>query len=186
MGGGIGDIGAFFASIGAHVMSAEFRATNRNFAALRYRDIPNFKSVFFDGEKDFTHLAADGKFDVILVFGFIEVISDINSVFDCCMKMSDNILLETMVCDSTNPDVLMYMDLSPEGIDNPSLGRSARPSPAYIERHFTKNNWNFERYFSSDLNTPYHRYDWDHKNDLSFKDGYRRFWHFYNPGNRNA
>ena len=39
--------GVFFASIGAHVTSAEFRVTNRNFAALRYRDLPNFKTVFF-------------------------------------------------------------------------------------------------------------------------------------------
>ena len=183
LGGGIGDIGAFFASIGAHVTSAEFRATNRNFAALRYRDIPNFQTVFFDGEQDFNHLAANGKFDVILVFGFIEVISNINSVMDCCMQMSDNVLLETMVCDSTNPDVLIYVDLSPEGIDNPSLGRSARPSPAYIEQHFMKNSWTYERHFTSDLNTPDHCYDWIHKNDMSSKDGYRRFWHFHRPGN---
>ena len=91
LGGGIGDIGAFFASIGAHVTSAEFRVTNRNFAALRYRNLPNFKTAFFDGEKEFTYFAAEGKFDMILVLGFIEVISNINSVMDCCMQISDNV-----------------------------------------------------------------------------------------------
>ncbi|TSC72520.1 MAG: hypothetical protein G01um101470_330, partial [Parcubacteria group bacterium Gr01-1014_70] len=51
-----GGIGAFFASLGAEVISAEYRTSNRNFVKIAYRNIPSFHSVFFDGEKDFLHL----------------------------------------------------------------------------------------------------------------------------------
>ena len=91
LGGGHGDIGAFFASLGAEVVSAEARAYNRNFANIKYRNIPSFQSVDCNLETDFTHL---GHFDLIINFGFLEVVEDASLVIDCCTRMSDNIFLE--------------------------------------------------------------------------------------------
>lgn len=203
LGGGIGTIGAFFASLGAEVISAEYRTSNRNFAKIAYRNIPSFHSVFFDGEKDFStsltgfNLGNNGKFDLILCFGFLEVIHNFENVLENCIKFSDEIILETMVCDSEDPRQIVWVDMSPHqnnwwgGMpqdinDHPLHGKSTRPSPALIENFFLSHNFKVERYFTSDLNSQFNRYDWRHKNNnrvfernILMKINIRRFWRFY-------
>lgn len=191
IGGGVGDIGAFFACLGARVVSAEYRASNRNFASIRYRNIPNFKTVFFDGEKDFTHLrkyagdTPDSKFDLVLCLGFLEVIADVNNVIRCSRELSNIIILETQVCDSVDPEILLYADM-PQGLDDYPIGnKGARPSPFYIENEFMKCGWMYERHFSADLNTSGFLYDWSHKNTGAFgkeRKAFARFWCFKNTG----
>ncbi|NQW23743.1 MAG: methyltransferase domain-containing protein [SAR202 cluster bacterium] len=176
IGGGHGDIGAFFAELGADVLSLEARDENRTFANLKYRHLTNFKSLKRDVEDDFADL---GRFDLIINFGLLEVVSNIDNVMSCCAKLSDDIILETMVCDSTDPTKTLFVDMDPRGIDNPLQGKSARPSPTYIENYFKNQNFSATRYFDSDLNSSGgHRYDWEHKNDDSVKVGLRRFWRF--------
>lgn len=175
VGGGLGNIGAFFAEIGAKVLSLEGRRVNRNFANLRYRNLKNFKSVEGDLEQDFMHL---GKFDLIINFGVLEVVKNVDNVMACCAELSDDILLETMVCDSTDPSKIVFVELDPTGIDNPMSGISARPSPAYIEKFFVDRGFSVYRYFDRDLNAGRHRYDWEHNNDNSVEDSMRRFWRF--------
>lgn len=183
LGGGLGDIGAFFAELGAEVLSLEGRACNRNIANLRYRNLKNFKSVDCDLESDFSDL---GRFDLVINFGVIEIIQNIDNVLDCCMKLSDEIVLETMVCDSSNPDKIVFVDMDIETIDGPlnEKEKGARPSPAYLENYFAKNDFSVTRYFTPDLTTtylasdgkPHHVYDWTPKDDNSITK--RRFWRF--------
>ena len=175
LGGGLGDIGAFFAQLGAEVLSLEGRQSNVNFANLKYRTFKNFKSVCYDLEKDFTNY---GSFDVILNLGLIEAIQNINPLLECSVKMSDNIVVETMVCDSADPNKIVYVTRDVKGIDSGIRPRHSRPSPFYIERFFKEHGYEAERYFTQDLNTKTHFYDWEHTNDGSVKEGMKRFWNF--------
>lgn len=181
IGGGIGDIGAFFARLGATVCSLEGRVVNRQLAAIKFRAIPGFQSVACDVEEDFSHL---GRFDLIINFGLIEVVKDIDNVMECCCRMSDHVFLETMVCDSTDPDKIVYVDMDPDGVDHPMYGKSARPSPFYIERFFEKKGFAIQRAFHADLNTHYHAYDWEHRNSAEINNRNRRFWYFTKGGSR--
>jgi methyltransferase family protein len=174
VGGGLGDMGAFFAAMGATVVSLEGRAVNQQFANLKYRNLPNFKSIVFDAEQDFTHL---GRFDLILNLGFLEVVTEVDHVMDCCCRMSDHIFVETMVCDSLDPNKVILVDWLPGYIDHPLRGKGARPSPFYIERFFELRGYATRRAFDVDLNTYMHIYDWKHENHGT-ADNYRRFWYF--------
>ena len=189
LGGGIGYIGAFFAELGAYVLSLEGRATNRNLAALRYKHLENFKSVLHDLETDFTDF---GKFDVVLIFAFLEVIDDIDHVLKCSMEMTDSIFVEARVCDSQDPHKIVKDEMTTKGSDRPiNKGVSSCPSPAYIERVFQENGFSFTRYFTADLNTysPVQNeshtqvFDWQHigTERLNNENGanLRRFWHFH-------
>ena len=178
-GGGLGDIGAFFAELGAEVISLEGRVSNRNFANLKYRHLKNFTSVDCDLEMDFSHL---GRFDLIINFGCLEVVKNIDTMMKSCAALSDEIVLETLVCDSENPEKVVYVKQQSGTIDCPIHTISARPSPSYIEKFFIKNDFSFVQYFDGNLNTQWVKYDWSHKNDNRLNDDHlchlRRFWQF--------
>jgi len=183
LGGGFGDIGSVFAQLGCNVTALEGRPANASLAKARYHDLP-YHPVVFDLEKDFTRF---GRFDVILCFGVIEVVQNTNNILSCCSQMADTVLLETMVCDSQNPDDLVMVDLSPKGSnDNPLSGKSPRPSPFFIERFFKQAGFRIERHFTADLNAGFHRYNWTHENTGMAPEGLRRFWCFRAPGRNPA
>jgi hypothetical protein len=178
LGGGFGDIGAFFASLGAEVLSLEGRRFNQRFASIKHRDIPGFKSEVYNLEEDFTHF---GKFDLIINFGFLEMVTKIESVMDCCTKMSDAVFVETMVMDSTDPKKMIYVDMGHKDNDDPLGGLSARPSPYFIEAFFEDKGFKTQRLFHKDLNTDFgtnHVYDWVHTNSEQLRNENRRFWYF--------
>ncbi|GAB6054616.1 hypothetical protein JCM17960_34360 [Magnetospira thiophila] len=182
LGAGLGDMGAVLAGLGAEVVAAEGRAINRAYAAMRYRDLPGYSVVAFDGEKDFTAL---GRFDLILNFGFLEVIRNIGNVIDCCGKMADRVLVDTLVCDSSNAEEVKSYAYETAFDDHPLWGNiCSRPSPAYVERHFGELGFKAERHFTKDLETDYYIYDWIPTNSLNLElNGkfLRRFWLMTRP-----
>lgn len=174
VGGGMGDIGAFFARLGADVISLENRAMNRHLAQIKFRDLENFKSMACDVEEDFSDL---GRFDIIINFGLLEVIKNIDNVMGCCAAMSDHVFVESLVCDSTDPGKVIYREMI-EGMDHPVEGRGARPSPFYVERFFETRGFETHRAFSEDLNSKGHMYNWEHEDSGKTEDFMRRFWYF--------
>ena len=92
--------------------------------------------------------------------------------------MSDEILLEGGVCDSTDPSKIILVNDPPEGSDSSFDGVGSRPGPYFIERIFENNNFKVIRCFSKDLNSGHYVYDWEHKNDNSIFTDKRRFWNF--------
>ncbi len=181
LGDGIGNFSIFFASMGADVLVLEGRIFNINFAKLRTLNLKDKKIKFeqFDLNKNFTKF---GKFDFIINFGFVEVISDLNNLLECCAKMSSIIILETVVCDSLDKDYIGYRRLL-NTIDCGLTDKVCRPSPFFIEDFFASRGLNIERYFDANLNTdpsvlPHHIYNWKHKDDKSIDESHRRFWMF--------
>jgi SAM-dependent methyltransferase len=176
LGCGHGDIGAFFADLGADVLCLDGRIQNINFAKLKHRKLANLEFVQFNLENDFSHF---GKFDLIIDFGLIYHLRNVETHLKACFAAADDIVMETVVCDSTDPNKVLFCAERRE-IDEESLeGTGSRPSPFYIERIARENNFNFTRYFTGDLNAgSQFCYDWAHKNDNRLGDDFRlrRFW----------
>lgn len=178
VGAGHGEIGAFFASLGADVTCLDGRIQNINIARLKHRNIKNLSFKLFDLEKDFTSI---GKFDLMIHFGLLYHIKNVEQHLNWCFKVSDDIVHETVVCDSTDPDKLFLCD-ERRHVDEEALnGIGSRPSPFYVERIAQKNGFKVERFFTNDLNCrEQFCYDWEHKNDDRLGDAFklRRFWRF--------
>ncbi len=178
LGGGHGDIGAFFAELGANVLCLEGRIQNVNFAKLKHHKIKNFKCLQFNLENDFSKF---GRFDLIINLGLLYHLKNVEAHLNYCFKMSDDILLESVVCDSTDPYKIFFCDENKK-IDEEALGGTgSRPSPFYIERIAKENNFEVIRYFSEDLNCGNQFiYNWSHRNDNNLGGNFklRRFWRF--------
>jgi SAM-dependent methyltransferase len=177
LGGGHGDIGAFFAELGANVISIDGRAENCQFANLKYSNLPTFKSIQRDIEKDFTHL---GRFDLVVSFGSIEVLDGISEHIARICKVTDRVLCETIVLPSDNPEEEEHTEIGVTEeltADHTISGAFQRVSPPFIERAFADHGFTAERFFDSDLNSGFHVYDWEVGDELD-EMAPRRFWRF--------
>jgi hypothetical protein len=138
--------------------------------------VQNFKCRLFNLENDFSEF---GRFDLILNFGLLYHLKNIDSHLACCFKMSDEMLLETVVCDSTDPFKICFCD-EDRNINEESLeGTGSRPSPLYVERIAGENDFEVLRYFTEDLNIDdLYTYNWKHESGELPGDNYRlrRFW----------
>ena len=177
LGDGQGDIGGFIAGLGADVTAIEIRDSNRRIANLRYATKfgHRYKAIGMDMNEIFSSI---GGFDHIVSFGSMEVIFDIATYMESCAAISDDVILETLVCDSLNDDYTVEVLLDSAQKDNPASGKSLRASPSYIERKFESLGFLAARHFNTDLNTLFHKYDWEHKDKGEANEHLRRFWRF--------
>jgi SAM-dependent methyltransferase len=176
LGAGHGDIGAFFAELGASVLCLEGRPGNVAYGRLKYRKLPGLKIEQADLAQDFSNF---GRFDLIIHFGLLYHIEDVEGHMKTVLGMADDVILETVVADSTDPQTILIVPERSEVNEEAIHGVGSRPSPFYIERIAEEQGFGVERYFHGDLNTDGFVYDWAHKNDNS--DGgwwKRRLWRF--------
>jgi hypothetical protein len=145
---------------------------------LKHRAVNNFKCIIFNLEQDFTGF---GKFDLIINFGLLYHLLNVDEHLHRCFSIADNILLETVCADSVDPQKIFFCDEN-KNIDEEALdGTGCRPSPFYVERIAEEQFFEVRRYFGSDLNSGNQFiYDWEHQNDDRLGDDFklRRFWHF--------
>lgn len=170
LGDGFGFIGGFFAEIGADVISLEGKQFNVNMANLINKD-KTYKSVLFNLENDFTNF---GKFDMIINWGLIDVISNYENLLKCSSKMSDLILIETIVNPNNDNEFLTRdINISDSGLSS----KNKIPSSDFIENFMKEKGFIFKRYDDENLNSIQfiHNYTW--KKD-KIKEGQRRFWVF--------
>lgn len=179
LGAGLGEIGAFFAELGAEVVCLEGRAEQVEFARLKHRRVPNLTIEQFDLEQDFSGF---GHFDLILHLGLLYHLSDIDTHLSVCFGMADEIVLETVVCDSNDPNKVVYFEGRKDVIEESIHGAACRPSPFYVERLAKQNGFEVERHFTADLNAGHFIYDWAHKNDGDLGEfNLRRAWRLKRP-----
>ncbi|RBW57679.1 bifunctional 2-polyprenyl-6-hydroxyphenol methylase/3-demethylubiquinol 3-O-methyltransferase UbiG [Ruegeria sp. A3M17] len=175
LGSGLSDIGAFFADLGADVLCLEGRNETAQMARLKHRRVPNLKVEVFDLEQDFTNF---GKFDMIIHFGLLYHIPQVEEHLAQCFSMTREVVLETVVCDSDDP---MRIELVPEEkdvIEEAMHGMGSRPSAAFVERIARENKFEPTMIATQDLNVgDQFVYDWKSKNDGDLG-GWRnrRFW----------
>lgn len=181
LGGGHGEIGAFLAELGANVLCLDGRAQNVNYARLQHRRISTFRCAQTDLEDDFSSF---GHFDLIVDFGLLYHLRSVDEHLECCFAMSDDIVLETVVCDSTDPHTIFYCDEDACVEEEALRGTGSNPSPFYVERLATENGFATHRYFDADLNVgDQFVYDWEHRNDDRMgRWRLRRLWRFTRAG----
>ncbi len=177
LGSGLSDIGAFFADLGAEVLCLEGREDTAAFARLKHRNVERLKIEVQDLERDFARF---GKFDLIIHFGLLYHIPEVEAHLRRCFGMCDEMVLETVVCDSNDPSRLELVPERADVIEEAMHGMGSRPSPAYVERIAQEAGFAPEMIKSADLNVgDQFVYDWEAKNDGDLG-GWRnrRFWRF--------
>lgn len=169
LGGGHGDIGAAFYRLGARVTVVDARAEHLKVATKKYSGI-NTKIVDLDKEWPFGHV------DFILDLDLICHLKNFENHLRNACNNTNNIVLETTVCDSDNTNLAIILPENKDIYDASFNGFSARPTAAFIERIFTECNMEFKRYDSQKLNTNKKVYDWQLTNSNTCNENNRRFW----------
>jgi SAM-dependent methyltransferase len=178
LGAGHADIGAFLADLGAQVLCLDGRSRNVTLARLKHRDVPRLECRQADLMEDFRDA---GRFDLVIDMGLLYHVTNVEEHLRWVFAMTDEVVLETAVCDSTDPELVLLVEEDP-GVDEDALrGLGSRPSPFLVERVARESGFSVQRHFSPTLNTgPQFRYDWEHRDDgrAPADMSLRRFWRF--------
>jgi SAM-dependent methyltransferase len=181
LGCGHADIGAFLAELGADVLCVDGREENITFAKLKHRKV---------GRLDYSVADLDGRFpalgrcDLLVHFGLLYHLRDVDAHLAQCWELADEIALETVVCDSLDPNKIVYLNRDVPVNSRGLHGLQNRPSPFYIERLASAAGYQVERCFTSDLNSGTFLYDWPHKDNGDLGGfSHRRMWRLHrSPG----
>jgi hypothetical protein len=159
--------GKRFLDLGAKVTSSDSRIEHIEFVNKLY---PRINTVLFDCDRD----RISSRYDVILHWGVLYHIREVESHLDDVMQHCNVLLLETEVFDSDDPTLLVHTD--EDGYDQAFNRVGSRPTPGFIESIFHKNGFDFKAIHDPILNTIYHNYDGPIGNTNTWVRGFRRFW----------
>jgi hypothetical protein len=167
LGCGHADIGHMFSELGAIVTSSDARTQHIETVKRKY---PHLKTALIDCE----NTVIPEKYDIILHWGVLYHLSQIEDNLAKVSDKCDVLLLETEVCDSDEKD--FYLSVNESGYDQAFHSRGIRPSPTYVESLLSKGGFQFKMIQDPILNSDYHTYDWEITNSKIRRNGLRRFW----------
>ena len=167
LGCGHADNGNMFYELGANVTSSDARKEHLNVVEKKY---PNIKTLLIDGDND----SIKDKYDIILHWGLLYHLNNIEIHLENVSQKCDVLLLETEVYDSDDKDFNKSTDEN--GYDQAYNNTATHPSPRYIEYLLEKNGFQFKLIKDPILNSSFHCYDWEISNSKTWKHGLRRFW----------
>lgn len=167
VGCGHADIGNIFHGLGADVTSSDGRKEYLDIVNQKY---PHIKTLLIDGDND----TIKEKYDIILHWGLLYHLKEIETHLENVSQKCDLLLLETEVSDSDDKE--FYISTNEKGYDQAFNNKGIRPSPSYIERVLEKNGFQFKMIKDPILNSASHRYDWEISNSKTWRHGLRRFW----------
>lgn len=119
------------------------------------------------------------RYDVLIHWGLLYHISNIERHLKDILKNVDCVLLETEVCDSLDD---VCFSVREEGYDQSMHMQGSRPSPRYVERLLEENGFEHQMLKLGSLNYMFHTYDWEHTNCNQWGHGLRRFWVCWKKG----
>jgi SAM-dependent methyltransferase len=167
LGCGYADIGNEFYKLGASVSSSDIRTEHIDVVNQRY---PHIRTLLIDGDND----DISEKYDIIIHWGLLYHLNEIEKHLEKVSDKCDVLLLETEVADSDNPS--FYIKTEENGPDQAFNFVGIRPSPSYVERILKQNGFQYKMIIDSILNANIHRYDWEIHNTNTWHHGLRRFW----------
>jgi SAM-dependent methyltransferase len=167
LGCGHADVGNMFCELGANVTSSDARKEHLDIVRQNY---PKIKTLLMDCD----NVNIDNKYDVILHWGLLYHLKEIEIHLEKISQKCDVLLLETEVCDSD--DASFYILTKEAGPDQAYNNIGIRPSPSYVENLLTKNGFQFKLINDPILNSNFHCYDWNIRNTKTWEHGLRRFW----------
>lgn len=167
LGAGHGQIGNAFHTLGAMVTSSDAR---KEYVENIKQAYPHLETVALDADKD----TIPKKYDIIVHWGLLYHLAEIEEHLEDVSKKCDILLLETEVYDSEDHD--FYMRKHESGFDQAFHGIGIRPTQNYVERLLREHGFNVRCIQDPILNTDVHRYDWENGAYGSWAVGARRFW----------
>lgn len=167
LGCGYADIGNMFYEMGAAVTSSDARKEHLEVVTKRY---PHLKTLAIDCDNDLI----EEKYDIILHWGLLYHLSEIDIHLQRVSDKCDVLLLETEV--SNSDDTEFFMSTNESGFDQAFNNRGIRPSPSYIEGMLRKHGFQYKLIKDPVLNSSFHCYDWEINNSMTWRHGLRRFW----------
>lgn len=170
LGCGYAHIGNEFSNLGAFVTSSDARQEHLTIVNNLY---PHIHTLLIDCDE----ILEINKYDIILHWGVLYHINNVDIHLEDVLKKCDVLLLETIVSDSEKDDTCVK--LSEKGYDQAFNNIGSRPSTSYVEKQLEKNGFLFRLIKDPILNSTFHLYDWetDSKKDMTHGDlSLRRFW----------
>ena len=134
---------------------------------------PHLKSAVVDLESDWPF---EEGFDLILHLGLMYHLDDIHFSLRKSIESAKNVVLETEVCDSSDPQFILKIEEDCFSYDQSFSGVGTRPSGAYIEQAIKELGADFEMLRTNECNALYHVYDWKIGDSLDWCHGLRRMW----------
>lgn len=167
LGGGHGDNGDFFHKLGACVTTSDARQEHIDIVSRKY---PHLHTRLIDCDKN----KIDSKYNIILHWGLLYHLNEIEEHLANVAAHCDILLLETEVSDSDN-DTFVIKTVE-NGYDQAFNSTGIRPSESYVEKILANNGFQYKIIKDPILNAEFHRYDWEIKNTNTCESGLRRFW----------
>jgi hypothetical protein len=172
VGCGHGDNGTLFKNIGCNVTSSDARKEHIENAKIKN---PQLNYELFDCDKDILLQ----KYDIILHWGVLYHLNEIEKHIENICNKCDYLLLETEVCDSYD-DFNFVIKTNENGYDQAFNNTGSRYNEKYIEKLLSDNNFNYIMIKDPIINSSIHRYDWEITNSKSWEHGLRRYWISWN------
>lgn len=178
LGCGYGHNGNEFYKLGANVICADARDEHLTNGKNLY---PHLTFINIDGNKN----NITKKYNIILHWGLLYHLNEIENHLDNICNNCDILLLETIVLDSDDQNA--YNMCRENGYDQAYNNIGIRPSAAYVEKILNKNNFIYKRIEDPILNTDFHIYDLKVENiNKSHKNvSIRKFWICWNKNYNN-
>ncbi len=171
LGCGYGDMGGVLFRLGSAVTAVDARQEHLKMVNKKFQGIKTVKTNL-DGAWPFTNQ----KFDLILDLGLLCHLSDYEAHIKSVCASCTHLVLETAVCDSTDPQKNIIINEDKGTYDLSFSGRGCRPSIAAIERVLKECGMNFKRIENSKFNTDSYKYDWIPLNNGSTSLEKRKIW----------
>jgi predicted RNA methylase len=167
LGCGCGDIGNEFSQLGTIVSCCDARKEKIEIVKKRYPEINTF---LYDGDKEKIEI----KYDIILHWGLLYHLHEIENHLENILKKCDILLLETEISNSTVDT--HYIKTEEKGSDQAYNSIGIRPSQSYVEKIIKKNGFNYLLIKDPILNTENHKYNLELQNTNTYEQGKRRYW----------
>jgi SAM-dependent methyltransferase len=174
VGAGIGHIGSVFTQLGFDVTSTDGRPEY-----VERMKAQGKKSFVLDLDK--TGVDQVGDFDIILSFGVLYHLTEPEYFLQSCGRRAKVLLLETAVCDSSEP--VIHRVVEPKGWrgrDQALNEFGCRPSPAWVEQICQSVGFVSVRDISNPIaNWAKGKFDWELKDTGEWKRGdvnFRKMW----------
>ena len=168
LGCGHADVGNMFHELGSIVTSSDARTEHLKEVKQKY---PHITPLRIDGDKDIIK----DKYDIIVHWGLLYHLNEIELHLENVSKACDVLLLESEVSDSDDKEFYIST-IETDHYDQAFNNKGIRPSQSYVEHVLEKNGFQYKLIKDPILNSSTHCYDWDISNSKTWRSGLRRFW----------
>lgn len=171
LGCGYGDVAAAFSRLGGKLICVDARQEHLNMLGRKH---PHLEKL--NVNLDINWPFKNRRFNFILSLGTLCHLKNFEEHLRNICDSADNLILELEVCDSDDPNKIIFVEENKKVYDFSFVGCGAKPSAAYVERILDECGMNFKRWDDPKINSGPYKYDWKVKNTGNRLYGHRRFW----------